>query len=76
MVRHNTSQMLKYRVLILNGTLHPVFTVQVHNNPALIETEVAFFKAGFHNKTEVLLIRLHLKYRGIVISKMIIMIPF
>jgi hypothetical protein len=64
--------MLKCLVLVLDGALQPVLTVQVHDNPALIETVVAFFKAGFHNKTEVSLIRLHLKNRSIVISEMVI----
>ena len=64
--------MLILVILILDGTFQPVLTVQIHHDPALVETVMAVCELRFHDKTEILFLRLHLKDRCIVIAEMII----
>ena len=58
---YDTAQMLKVFVLIFNGAFQPVFTVQIHNNTALVEPMMALGKIGFHNEAEKPLVSFHLK---------------
>ena len=64
--------MLELMVFEFHGSLEPVLAVQVHHDAALVEALVALGEIGFHDKTEVLLLRLDLEYRGVVIAEMIV----
>ena len=41
-VGHHTAKVLKFFVLVLDGSLQPVLAVQIHDHTALIETVVTF----------------------------------
>ena len=70
-VGHHTAKVLKFFVLVLDGSLQPVLAVQIHDHTALIETVVTF-KLRPDKKGKVFLFRLHLEYRRIVVAEVII----
>ena len=67
-IGHDAAQMLVAFVFIFNGSLQPVFAVQVHDDAALVKPMAAFGEIGFHHEAEILLVRLHLERRGVVVS--------
>lgn len=64
--------MLEALVLILHRGLQPVLRIQIHHDPALVETMMALRKVGLHDEGEEALRRLHLQHRGVVVSEMIV----
>jgi len=68
----NTSKMLELIVLEFNRTFQPVLAVKIHHDTALVKALMTLGKIGLHDETEILFTRLHLEYRCIVITEMII----
>ena len=49
-----------------------VAPIEIHDDAALVETMMTSGEIGFHHKTEIPLIGLHLQDRGIVVAEMVI----
>ena len=64
--------MLEGFVFILHRAFQPVLRIEIQNNTALIKTMVAVRKVRFHDKRKELFLCLHLKYRRIVIAKVVV----
>ena len=71
-VGHHTAKVLKFFVIILDGSLQPVLAVQIQDNPALVKTVMTFGEIRFDNEREKLLVGFHLQHRRVVISEMIV----
>ena len=71
-IRDDAAEMLKKLVFILDGSLQPVFAVQVQHDAALIKAVLAFGKFGFYRKGKKLFFCGHLQDGRIVIAEMII----
>ena len=68
----HASQVLERFVLIFYRAFQPVFAVEIHHDAALVEALVALGEVCLHDKTEELLLCLHLKNRCIVVLEVII----
>ena len=71
-VGSHAAKVLEFLVLEFHGTFEPIVAVQVHDNAALVEALMALGEIGLDDKTEILLLCLHLEYRRIVIPEMIV----
>ena len=71
MVGDHAAQMLEALIFVLDGTLEPVFAVQVHDHAALVEAVLAL-KFRFYQEGEEFFVGLHLEHRGVVVSEMVI----
>ena len=71
-IGHYASQMLELVVFILYAAFQPVVAVEVEYDTTLVKPMVTFGEVRFYDKTEILLLCLHLEYRGVVVSEMII----
>lgn len=71
-IRDNAAEMLKNLVFILDGSLQPVFAVQVQHDAALIKAMLAPGKISFYHEGKELFFCGHLQDRRIVIAEMII----
>ena len=72
LIRDNTSQMLIFFILIFHRSLQPVLAVQVHHDAALVKPVMALPEICLYDKAEIPFLCLHLKYRSIVITEMIV----
>ena len=72
MIGHHGAQMLEGFIFIFDRAFQPVLRIEIQNDTALIKTMVAVRKVRFHHKRKELFFCLHLKYRRIVIAKVVI----
>ena len=72
MIGDHAAKVLERFIFVLHRRFQPVFTVEVHDDPALVKTPPAFGKIRLYNKGKELFLRLHLQHRGVVIPKMIV----
>lgn len=59
-------------VLILHTRLEPVVAIEIDDDAALVKPVVALREVRLDDETEVFLFGLHLKYRGVVVAKMVV----
>ena len=71
-VGHDTAQVLELFIFVFDGAFHPVFAIQIHDNPALVKTMMAVRELGLYDEAEILLLCLHLQNRSVIIAEMII----
>ena len=72
MVGDYTSKMLKLLVFIFDGTLEPVFAVQIQNDTTLIKAMVALREIRLYHKRKKWFIRTHLQQRRVIVAEMVI----
>ena len=67
----NAAKMLEAVIFVFDGSLEPVFAVEVHHDAALVKPVLAF-EPGFDCERKEFLVGFHLENRGIIVSEMII----
>ena len=72
MVGDYASKMLKLLVFIFDGTLEPVFAVQIQNDTTLIKAMVALREIRLYHKRKKWFIRAHLQQRRVIVAEMVI----
>lgn len=72
MVGDYASKMLKLLVFIFDGTLEPVFAVQIQNDTTLIKAMVALREIRLYHKRKKWFIRTHLQQRRVIVAEMVI----
>ena len=71
-VGHDAAEVLYLSVLILDGGLEPIFAVEIHDDPALVEAVMTAAEIRANDKGKILFIRLSLQDRGVIVPETVV----